>query len=466
MSNDPRYIHHVIILSDGESDPVPALAQAGALAARGITVSAITIGPYSPLMAEIARTARGRYHVTNNPGSLPALMVREAQFRQPPAHRQGRFVPTVETAHRALENVDFGAAPPLLGHALASTRPGADTLLASAEHPILAHWHFGLGQVASFTSSTTSGWANEWRAWSGFRTFWSELAWSMMRSRTVDPLELRVDHIPGEANRARVTAIAPTLRLAPVPELEVVRDAREGGEALALAAIGPGVFTADVDVDDGFLVTARMPGEPEPTAARAIDRSYAPELGRFGVDDHALERLAEIGGGSILEAPRAIVARVDPELVPRSLRQPAFIAALFLYLLSVLLLRLPDRAAANARDRGDPRAELEAPGAARHGHGQDPTQDEGGGMMLPHPARPARLVCLARVTLVSSLLLAALTSCGDEEPRYGTVMLGLDAPRAELSGSTRGATPRSSSRPGAPGSSTRTGPITCSSCAT
>jgi hypothetical protein len=91
-----------------------------------------------------------------------------------------------------------------------------------------------------------------------------------------------------------------------------------------------------------------MPGEPEPTAARAVDRSYPPELGRFGADDRALERLAAVGGGSVLEVPAAVVSAVEPTLVPRSLRQPAFITALILYLLSVLLLRLPDRAAATA----------------------------------------------------------------------------------------------------------------------
>ncbi|MBW2464577.1 MAG: VWA domain-containing protein, partial [Deltaproteobacteria bacterium] len=82
-SHDPRYIHHVILLSDGASDPAPALAQAQALASSGASISAITIGPRNPLMAEIARIGRGRYHVTENAASLPALFVREAQFRPP-----------------------------------------------------------------------------------------------------------------------------------------------------------------------------------------------------------------------------------------------------------------------------------------------------------------------------------------------------------------------------------------------
>ncbi len=164
MSNDPRYIHHVILLSDGESDYASAIAQAQGLANRGVSISAITIGPRSQLMAEIARVGRGRYHVTTNPGSLPALFVREAQFRQPPAHRTGRIVPRVVMPHRSLEGIDFSAAPPLSGYALASTRPEASTLLESDHgEPLLAHWYRGVGQVASFTSATTSGWADAWR---------------------------------------------------------------------------------------------------------------------------------------------------------------------------------------------------------------------------------------------------------------------------------------------------------------
>jgi uncharacterized protein YegL len=354
MSNDPRYIHHVILLSDGESDHASAIAQAQGLAARGISISAITIGPRSQLMAEIARIGRGRYHVTTNPGSLPALFVREAQFRQPPAHRTGRITPRVAMPHRSLEGIDFDAAPPLTGHALAAAKPEASTLLESDRgEPILAHWHRGVGQVASFTSATTGGWADAWRGDQIFHTFWSQLAWSLMRSRTVEPLELRVDPLPGVANRVRVVAVAPTIHALPTP---VVRLHRAGapvavdaeGERVPLEVVGPGLFAAEVEVGQGFMVEGRMPDDPEPTAAVSVDRTYPDELSRFGRDNAVLARLAEVGGGSVLGDVSEAFADVRPQAVPTPLAVWLFFAALVLYLLSVLLLRLPDDAAAKA----------------------------------------------------------------------------------------------------------------------
>ncbi len=348
MSHDPRYIHHVILLSDGESDPAPALSEAGALASDGVTVSAITIGPYSELMAEIARIGHGRYHVTNNPTSLPSLFVREAQFRQPPANRRGRIQPRVVMQHRAVEGIDFASGPPVLGHVLAAARPGADTIIASSdESPIFAHWHFGLGQVGTWTSATTGGWANEMREWQGFRTFFSQTAWALMRARTVDPLEMRVVEVPGRPEVRRVLAIAPSIHMTPVPVAHLTR-AIGGEHDLDLAPLGPGIFAADVEVGDGFLVDARLPTDPEPTAAITVDHSYDEELAHFGADQATLARLAELGGGRVVASADEATAAVTPATVARSLRTLFFALALALYLLSVLLVRLPDRAVARA----------------------------------------------------------------------------------------------------------------------
>ena len=43
VSSDPRYIRHVILISDGESAPAPAIAQAHAIADMGVSISVVTI---------------------------------------------------------------------------------------------------------------------------------------------------------------------------------------------------------------------------------------------------------------------------------------------------------------------------------------------------------------------------------------------------------------------------------------
>jgi Ca-activated chloride channel family protein len=341
MGSDPRYIHHVILLSDGISAGPPALAAARALASRGVSISAISLGPQNDLMREIAQIGRGRYHVTASAGSLTSLFLREAQYRQPPAHRRGRFTPRLVELPSMLEGIDFAQAPALRGHALAGVRPGATTVLETRErYPILAHWHRGLGQVATWTSSTSGSWADEWRRWDGFREMWVALGEGMLRTRAVEPPRLHLAADPLADGVQRLTVLGPTLD-GPVPEV-VVHDGREGGEAPRLREIGPGVWQARISEGAGFLVEARMPGDEGPTVAVGHDRPYDPELARFGVNRGHLEELAAAGGGRVVADPAVVLQGVEPEVVLRPLRTFLLVAALLAYLIGVLLLRLPD----------------------------------------------------------------------------------------------------------------------------
>lgn len=368
MSNDPRYIHHVILLSDGVSATEPALQAAQALAGRGVSITTITLGPRNDLMQEIARIGRGRYHVTNSAGSLPSLFVREAQFRQPPAHRRGSFRPRVVTPLAMLDGVPIDSAPPLLGHALAATRREATTVLSTPDRfPVLAHWHRGLGQVASFTSATSGAWADDWRVWEGFREFWVSLSEGMLRTRPVDPPQLRVTPHPLVQGVQVLTVLAPTIESEPMPIVRLYREPGEG-EAIELIARGPGVWQADVIEDRGFLVDARMPSDERPTVAVGFDRPYHPELALFGSDPVELERLAAAGGGRVLQRVDAILERAEEQSVMRSMRAPLLAVALALYLLGLLLLRLPDHSVSatvvrpeRARRRWGQRSSVEPP---------------------------------------------------------------------------------------------------------
>lgn len=342
MSNDPRYIHHVILLSDGVSAPEPALAAAQTLAGRGVSISTITIGPRNDLMARIAEIGRGRYHVTNSAGSLPSLFIREAQYRQPPAHRQVSFTPRVVTHLSMFDGVPFDEAPRLGGYALSGLRDEATMVLSTPDRrPALAHWHRGLGQVATWASATNGGWADDWREWRGFREMWVSMAEGMLRTRPIQPPQLRLAPHPLVEGVQVATVLGPSISSEQVP---VVRIFREAGEAQPLELIerGPGVWQSEILEGEGFLLDARMPIDERPTVAVGHDRPYDPELAVFGSDRAELQRLAAAGGGEVLDTPDAIVEAVEEEAVMRSLRLPLLVAGLLMYLLGLFLLRLPD----------------------------------------------------------------------------------------------------------------------------
>lgn len=358
MSSDPRYIHHVILISDGESEPRSAIAAAMSLAGRGVSISTITIGSYSQLLAEIARIGRGRYHVTSGSG-LRSLVVSEAMMRQPPAHRQTPFVLREATHLPMFDGLSFAGAPPLGGHALAGLRPGATQVLTASEGmPLLAHWHRGNGQVATWTSATSGSWADGLRRSPLFRQIFTRLARAMLRTRTPDPPRIVVERDPLSADRRLLTVVSVGTDERVLPVVRLFRDATvatlgslnraANGEPLEMATVGPGVLQASVPVGSGFLVDARMPNDVEPTAAAGDERPYDEELATFGPDPAALERLAAIGGGSVLATPADVLATPAPVAAMRSLRTPLLVLALLSYLVSLLLLRLPDRALASS----------------------------------------------------------------------------------------------------------------------
>lgn len=338
ISRDSRYLHHVILLSDGESDPEPAYAAARNIVAAGATITTITLGPRNELMQTIARIGRGRYHVTQSASSLPALFVREAQYRLPPPSREMRFVPRVASARTWLDGVDFE--PQLGGFVLSDLRPGADAVLLQPEGgPLLAHWYVGLGQVASWTSATSGRWVDAWRTGAGFRRLFSQMAWEMLRAQPDDALELYVTADRQREGVRKVTVVSPGLALTPLPIVTLSR----GGASrpLALRPRGPGVWEVEVPLESGFLVDARLPTSPEPTVAAAADAPYADELRGFGADRVALEAIARAGGGRVLRRAEDVFGNVRAQRVLRDLRVPLLVAALVTYLLGVLFLRMP-----------------------------------------------------------------------------------------------------------------------------
>jgi len=343
VTEDDRYLHHVILMSDGESHPGPAIAAANALRYTGATITAITLGPRVNLMREISRIGRGRYHVTSRSTSLPQLFVREAQFRSPPPAREAQFRPSVSGRMGFMDGVDPSADPPIMGFTVSQIRPGALALLQAPDgSPVLAHWFVGMGQVASLTTATSSRWADAWRTGAGFRRLFGQMAWEMLRVQSDDNLELHVEALPGRPDARRVSVVAPTTATDPAPVVSLSRG-RVEGVRLAVRPTAPGVWSASVALGEGFVVDARMPSSREPTVAGGAEAPYPAELRAFGSDEPALSAIARAGGGRVIRRLDEALDDVRGERVMREARLALLVGALLAYLLGVLALRMPRR---------------------------------------------------------------------------------------------------------------------------
>jgi Ca-activated chloride channel family protein len=352
VSRDDRYLRHVILMSDGESRPAPAVQAATALRETGATITAITLGPRVALMGEIARIGRGRYHVTARSTSLPSLFVHEAQFRSPPPAREVSFRPLVRARMGFMDGVDPSSDPPILGFTVAQARPEALTLLSAPDgSPLLAHWFVAAGQVASLTTATSGRWADAWRTGEGFRRLFGQMAWEMLRVQGEDNLELHVEPAPGRDDVRRVSVVAPTLG-SDVAPIATVSYGRRAGVRLALRPAAPGVWTANVALGKGFVVDARMPASREPGVAAGAEAPYPTELRAFGADAPSLSAIARAGGGRVIRGLDELFGEVRDERVMREARLPLLLAALVSYLLGVLALRVRIGAARAARSHG------------------------------------------------------------------------------------------------------------------
>lgn len=341
LSSDPRYLHHVILLSDGESNPAPALAAAQGIRALGATVTAITLGPRVALMGQIARLGRGRYLVTSRPSTLPDLFVREVQFRAPPPAREVTFRPSLRGQMGFMDGVDPAADPPLLGFTAAQPRSGSLTLLAAPDgSPVLSHWFVGPGQVATLTTATSGRWADAWRTGAGFRRLFGQMAWEMLRVQGEDDLEAHVEPVPGRPELRRVSVVTPGVRSDLAPVATIAWRGGVDGARLPLRPAAPGVWTALVPLERGFVVDARMPASREPSAAAGAELPYPAELRAFGADGPALAAIARVGGGRVIRRLDEALGDVTPARVMREARLPLLAAALVAYLLGVLALRL------------------------------------------------------------------------------------------------------------------------------
>lgn len=348
MTNDPRYLHHIVLLSDGISSQGAAVAEAQALAWRGITISTISLGSRNSLMSDVARIGRGRYHVATDPSQLPNLFVREARYRQAPPHRVVDFRPEVAEDMAFLDGVDFAPDGPIGGYVLADARPEARTVLRSPDgDPILAHWEVGTGQVASFTSTTAGQWSDRWRPGASFERLWSQMAWEMLRERIEGELEMRVDAVPAD-NAHQVVTVASRDLEAESPPFVVLARGTSANKPIELVQRGPGLWQAEIDLGEGFVATGHLQEGDEPVAAVAVDNPYPRELSAFGADQSALSLIAETGDGVLFEGLEQVLAPGGEVPTMQRLRLPLLLIALLLYLASVLLLRLPQNARATA----------------------------------------------------------------------------------------------------------------------
>ncbi|MCC5828995.1 MAG: VWA domain-containing protein [Phycisphaeraceae bacterium] len=351
-------VKHMIVLTDGVSMVPPGGWEdlIKRVADSGITVSTIGVGGEVDhmLLENIARETGGIYHFVRDPRQLPQVFMRESRTIRRTLVRDAEFRP--RPADRSPLTEGLGEIPPLGGLVLTGVRDDprvVNAWMGPDDAPVLAYWQVGLGRVAAFTSDATARWATNWLEWAGFESFWRNLVDTVARPSAESMLELntslrgrslhvRLEHFPeedqapvGRSMTAQASVVLPDGQISP----------------MTLEQTGPGIFEGRMDApDDGdYLVSASVQsgdgayrGMTFGVAARRPDA----ELEHFTSNRAAVERIARVTGGRVLEAGDLNAEEwfsrdgFEPVLARRLVQWSLLVAALMLFWLDVASRRI------------------------------------------------------------------------------------------------------------------------------
>jgi hypothetical protein len=343
-------IKHIIVMSDGESQPGDFRGIAHAARDAGMTISTVALGEDADLdtMGFIANAGGGRFYAATSPDSLPRIFTREAFLASKSTIIEEPFVPRFVRATQATNGIDWGAAPPLGGYVGTAERdpvksPAITSLMSDKDDPVYAVWQYGLGRSAAFTSDSGPRWAAGWLNWSGYGQFWTQGFRDVLRRQGSNELQTGVaidagkGHITVQAassegefkNNLQLKAhvVAPDFTAIDIP-LEQTAPGEYQGD---FPATMRGAYLANVSEEGGT---------PAPVAGAV--NSYSPEFKIASADTDLLSRISEATGGAVLSPTSApdLFERRTARTVPHEIWRTLLLLAVLLLPLDVGLRRV------------------------------------------------------------------------------------------------------------------------------
>lgn len=358
LSVSQAKLRHVIILTDGHSQPGPFEELATRMVQDEITVSTVGLGSGADvgLLEALARLGNGRFYFTEDARRVPQIFAKETMTVAKSALQEIPFLPQVLREPPFLANLDLAGAPFLYGYVQTEAKPGSDLWLVTEQgDPLLATWRVGLGMVGAFTSDARNQWAVEWLRWQGYAPFWAQVTRFLMRSGELASFPVAVVR-EGDRLRLSVDTVDGTGQLRTGLEVSaVVVDPENDTRTLPLPETLPGrhemTLPARVQGNYHFDVRVQEPGAPSPLRRQLSASVGYPEEYQLGaVDRTALRTLSEATGG-LFDPDVAALQAAEPRTTPREVMLwPWFaLAAALVFVGDVAARRWPGRETAGPR---------------------------------------------------------------------------------------------------------------------
>jgi hypothetical protein len=306
-------LKHVILLTDGHSQPGDFEGIASQMASARMTVSTVAVGQGADqrLLENIARIGGGRFYSCDDPHAVPQIFAKETVTASKSALDERPFVPQVIRPSQVLDGVDVAAAPFLLGYVVTRPKPTSEFILASESgEPLLVWWRYGLGMTVAFTSDAKSRWAAEWLAWPDFGPFWAQIVRHAMRKSEAKGVFVGLER-EGREVRIVLDAVDPAGRYLNQAEtsLTVIQPSL-GSRTLSMDQTAPGRYASQFETDRHgtyhLELSQKTQGSVTFRQTRGLVVGYADELRLRPTDETLLRHVAQSSGGRYNPSPEAV----------------------------------------------------------------------------------------------------------------------------------------------------------------
>ncbi|MBK8082693.1 MAG: VWA domain-containing protein [Devosia sp.] len=255
-------VKHVIVMTDGLSQPGDFPAAISSLRALAASVSSVAIGQGAgaSLVETLATLGGGTFHATQDFEALPSILSQEALLLSEDAVEIGASRPQwIDHSATYLRNLPE-TMPEVDGFVLTTAKPEATVLLATPDRtgetmPLMATWRYGNGQVTALATQAIGDWAGEWQTLESYPAAWSQMIRQFLPPTEQDGLRITATRV-GDSAEIVVRLDEKTRDSAPAPPGLNVR-MPELAEPVSLA-----------------IAAAQMPGEYRARFSGALPADY------------------------------------------------------------------------------------------------------------------------------------------------------------------------------------------------
>ncbi len=317
MLKEESAIRHILILSDGISDPGDFETLAKAIAASGITISTVGIGQDADreLLTNLAAWGRGRAFYTEDFNTIPQIFIAETSRVLRGAVDERPFRPQLAAGNGLWTATRWTEPPELTGFVRTTPRRTAEVFLRAPDYsPVLAGWRFGLGRTVSFLSDLGENWAREWLAWPGYGEFWRQVINWVIPAEPYTLLQPQVSIADGRG-LLHADALDPEGNFVNYLQVKAtITTPRGETQTITLPQTGPGEYRTSfpLTATGEYLVAITWQQQGSATEEGPVltgfSVPYSPEYRyRRTVDGHRLlAELAAATGGRILSSPEEV----------------------------------------------------------------------------------------------------------------------------------------------------------------